>query len=106
MWMQLDGEDFRRWIASSEDRSLAPGRGATVQQAGASADEQCDQLRTFILNNDSAIAECGGAGKVADIGCKSSSAGENGPRREIDSLSISSASAPGSSKRTDGVGSA
>jgi len=62
--MEVDRGNFSVGITIGDGQGLSPGSGAAIQDTRAVADESCDELRGFVLNNAKARMESGRSGDI------------------------------------------
>jgi len=87
--MDFDGGDFGSGILIGDGERFSTGSGAAVKDADfalSAADQDGDQLRSFILDNNACIAKSFGVGDVA--GENTARRGEKAAGFEFDPLRI------------------
>mgnify|MGYP001296163279 CR=1 FL=1 len=84
MRVEFDGGDLGVGISIGDGESFAAGGGAAVEDVGPGAYERGNELRGFVLDDDSAFAEGGSFGDVS--GLNAAGGGEECAGQELDSF--------------------
>src|SRR5579872_819810 len=88
MGMNFSSEDCCGGVLIGDGESFASGCGAAIEDAGcvlfSAADESGNELGSFVLNDDMAVAECMGSGDVS--GLNAARGGENGSGLQRDAF--------------------